>query len=229
MSRQSDIEMLSIQAMETYASRNKLTAKEVNHIFHKHQVFEKIILQHEYLHQVSFDEVMKFIDKTILEATNEMILFHGTVFEFDHVVLGKSHNRRDFGTGFYTTILEQQAKEWGYRLSLREQKKVYYVYEYIFQASDALRIKRFDSLDMEWLEFIKENRSKGGLQHSYDVVIGPVADDNTMETVQLYIAGILSAKEAADRLRYNKVNNQVSFHTEKALSCLRKTGRKSYE
>ena len=55
------------------------------------------------------------------------------------------------------------------------------------------------------------------MQHDYDVVIGPVADDNTMETVQLYMANILTAEEAVERLRYNKVNNQVSFHTERAL------------
>lgn len=41
MSMQSDVEMLSVQAMETYAVRNSLTPKEVNSIFHKHQVFEK--------------------------------------------------------------------------------------------------------------------------------------------------------------------------------------------
>ena len=28
----------------------------------------------------------------------------------------KSHNRRDFGKGFYTTILRAQSKEWAYRL-----------------------------------------------------------------------------------------------------------------
>ena len=78
------------------------------------------------------------------------------------------------------------------------------------------------------MEFIKENRSKGGLQHKYDVIIGPVADDNTMETVQLYIANILTASEAVERLRYNKVNNQVSFHTEKALQYLQLTRRDSY-
>lgn len=78
-------------------------------------------------------------------------------------------------------------------------------------------------------QFIKENRSKGGLQHKYDVVIGPVADDNTMEAIQLYVAGILSVEETVCRLRYNKVNNQVSFHTEKALNYLKKIGRKSYE
>ena len=76
-------------------------------------------------------------------------------------------------------------------------------------------------MNKEWLEFVKENRSKGGVQHEYDVVIGPVADDDTMETIQLYIANILTAEEAVERLRYNKVNNQVSFHTKKAINHLK--------
>lgn len=130
---------------------------------------------------------------------------------------------------FYTTILEDQAKEWAYRLSLREKTDKYYVYQYTFEESTAYRVKRFDSLDQEWLEFIRQNRSAGGLQHSYDIVIGPVADDNTMETVQLYITGILSADEAVERLRYNRVNNQISFHTEKALQSLRLVRRTAYE
>lgn len=229
MSMQSDIEMISIQAMETYAIQNKLSTQKVNEIFQKHQIFEKIILQHEYLHQVSFEEIMEFVNKSIIEMTGELVVFHGTVFEFEHVELEKSHNRRDFGKGFYTTLLEHQAREWAYRLSLREQKDIYYVYQYVFRESDALKIKRFHSLDSEWLEFIKDNRSKGGLQHGYDVVIGPVADDNTMETIQLYLAKILSAAEAVERLKYNKVNNQVSFHTEKALACLKEVGRAVYE
>lgn len=229
MSIQSDIEILSVQAVEKYAAMNNLTSQDVYQVFHKHQVFEKIILQHEYLHQVSFEEVMEFIEKEVQEDGKELILFHGTVADFDEVVLGKSHNRRDFGTGFYTTLLEQQAKEWGYRLSLRERVKQYYVYQFVFRESDALQILRFDTLNKEWLEFIKENRSKGGVRHKYDVVIGPMADDNTMETVQLYIAGILRADEAMDRMKYNKVNNQVSFHTEKALQSLKMVGRSVYE
>lgn len=59
-------------------------------------------------------------------------------------------------------------------------------------------------------------------------LIGPVADDNTMETVQLYIAGILSANEAVERLRYSKVNNQISFHTERALESLSLVRRSVY-
>lgn len=229
MSKQSDVEMLSVQALETYAVRNNLKPNEVTDIFHKHQIFEKIILQYEYLHQVSFEEVMEFVEEAVKEECKELVLFHGTVSDFDKVILGKSHNRRDFGTGFYTTILEQQAKEWAYRLSLRQKTRKYYVYQFAFQESDNLKIQRFAALNKEWLEFIKENRSKGGLQHNYDVVIGPVADDNTMETVQLYIAGIFTADEAVERLSYSKVNNQVSFHTEKALQYLNLIGREEYE
>ena len=229
MSIQSDMQMMAIQAMETYAKKNELSSRNVNELFHKHQVFEKIILQHEYLHQVSFDEVMEFVENAFKEESKELILFHGTTSEFDEIVLTKSHNRRDFGIGFYTTLLEQQAKEWAYRLSLREKKKKYYVYRYVFTEAESLKVLRFDALNKAWLEFIKENRLKGGLQHDNDVVIGPVADDNTMETVQLYMAGILTSDEAVERLKYNKVNNQVSFHTEKALRNLKVVGRVDYE
>ena len=79
----------------------------------------------------------------------------------------------------------------------------------MFEENSVLNVKRFDALSEEWLEFIKENRSKGGLQHKYDVIIGPVADDNTMETVQLYIAGIFTASEAVNRLRYNKISSEL--------------------
>ena len=229
MSIRSDIEILSIQTMEQYAENNNMDIEDVMQLFYKHQIFEKIILQHEYLHQISFEEVMEFVEKALLDESKELLLYHGTAADFEQISLRKSHNRRDFGIGFYTTILEKQAKDWGSRLSLREKKKQYYVYQYIFRESDNLRVKRFNALDKEWLEFIKENRSKGGLQHSYDVVIGPVADDNTMETVQLYLTGILTANEAVERLKYNQVNNQVSFHTEKALRSLQFIRRERYE
>ena len=106
MSVQTDCEMLSVQAMEAYARKYHISGTDVVKLFHEKQIFEKMLIQHEYLHQVSFEEVLEFVD--------------------------------------------------------------------------------------------------------YDVVIGPVADDNTMETVQLYIANILTASEAVERLRYNKVNNQAS-------------------
>ena len=103
-----------------------------------------------------------------------------------------------------------------------------YVYQYLFRQTEDLNVKHFNALNEEWLEFIKENRVKGDIQHPYDVVIGPVADDNTMETVQLYLSDILKANEAVERLRYSKINNQISFHTEAALKNLEFVSRKEY-
>ena len=229
MSIQSDTEILSVTAVEQYAVQNRRAVKDVYELFYQHQIFEKIILQHEYLHQISMDEVMEFIHKEIRANKHDLILFHGTDVDFTQICLDKSHNKRDFGVGFYTTILEKQAKDWAYRLSLRNHSKIYFVMKFLFIENNGLKTKRFESLNKEWLEFIKINRSKGGLQHDYDVVIGPVADDNTMETVQLYMAGIFNADEAVNRLRYNKVNNQISFHTERALEYLRLVERDQYE
>lgn len=49
MSIQSDIEMLSVQAMEAYARRHGLTGKDIVDLFHKYQVFEKMIIIEEIL------------------------------------------------------------------------------------------------------------------------------------------------------------------------------------
>ena len=220
MSIQSDVEILSVQALEQYAKQHNLPTAEAVSLFYKHQVFEKILIQHEYLHQLDLEETLNYVEEIIAENAPELVIYHGSNFAFDTIDLEKSHNRRDFGRGFYCTVLESQAEEWARRLYLRSHKGGRYVYRYLFRQTEDLKIKHFTALDQEWLEFIKENRTKGGIQHSYDVVVGPVADDNTMETVQLYLSGILKSEEAVERLRYNKVNNQVSFHTPLALKHL---------
>ena len=111
MSVQSDVEMLSIRAMEEYADKNHLSGDEAIAVFHQNHIFETILIQHEYLHQVSWEEVMEFIEQEIKKDTHELAVFHGTTKRFEQIDLHKSHNRRDFGMGFYTTVLENQAKE----------------------------------------------------------------------------------------------------------------------
>ena len=41
----------------------------------------------------------------------ELVIYHGSNFAFDKIDLEKSHDRRDFGRGFYCTVLESQAEE----------------------------------------------------------------------------------------------------------------------
>lgn len=59
MSVQTDCEMLSVQAMEAYARKYHVSGNDVVELFHRNQVFEKMMIQHEYLHQISFEEVFR--------------------------------------------------------------------------------------------------------------------------------------------------------------------------
>ena len=180
MSAQTDCEMLSIEVMEAYAGKYNLSGNKVVELFQKNQVFEKMLIQHEYLHQVSFEEVMEFVENAIADDSRELVVYHGTCSEFEKINLNKSHNRRDFGKGFYTTILQSQSKEWAYRLSLREKRNDYYVYEFSKENGQDI-VKKLDSnskwsknrLDNSILDDFEYNREvleiKNGYYH-YELV-----------------------------------------------------------
>lgn len=119
VSVQSDAEMLSVQAVESYAKKHKISEEKAMNLFYRHHVFEKILLQHEYLHQLDLSETLNYVEEVIESAASELLIFHGSNIEFDHIDLEKSHNRRDFGRGFYCTVLETQAREWAHRLYMR--------------------------------------------------------------------------------------------------------------
>jgi len=131
-----------------------------------------------------------------------------------------SKDRRDFGRGFYTTAIKEQAFSWAKSMIFRFGGPNAYLYEFTFQSTPKMNIKHFHDLSIEWLEMIKTNRVQGGIQHDFDVVIGPVANDNTFRTVALYMEGDYTAEQAIEQLRYFKPNNQLSIHTELALSGL---------
>jgi len=149
-----------------------------------------------------------------------MKLYHGSNCDFQEVDLSKSKDKRDFGKGFYTTTFREQAHEWAETLFDRYGGFGFYVYEFDFEPTTDLKIKRFDALAEEWLQMIRENRVMGGVQHSFDVVEGAVANDKTNRTIALFVEGIYTVEMAIEKLRHNKSNNQVSFHTEKALKNL---------
>ena len=61
MSIQSDVEILSVQAVEYYAQKHHLSEGDVFDLFCKHQVFEKILIQHETLHQLDMEETFQYV------------------------------------------------------------------------------------------------------------------------------------------------------------------------
>lgn len=157
---------------------------------------------------------------------NEIYLYHGTNVKFDQVDLSFSKDKRDFGKGFYTTTFREQAEGWAENMYIRYGGEGRFVMEFKLQLAEELSIMKYPGLTGEWLSMIKDNRLYGGIQHTFDIVIGPVADDNIMRTIALYVAGIYNQETALEQLRPFQAHDQISLHTQKALKYLIYLGRK---
>jgi hypothetical protein len=149
-----------------------------------------------------------------------MTVFHGSNVDFNKISLDFAKDRRDFGRGFYTTTIKEQAEEWAENICRRYKTKTAYLYIFEFSLA-GLTVKTFDGVTKEWLDFIVENRIRGETQHPFDIVTGPVANDRTMDTIGFFLAGIYSVEEALKRLEYAKPNDQLSLHTERAVSNMK--------
>lgn len=149
-----------------------------------------------------------------------MILYHGSNVCVDAPRLFRTDRRADFGTGFYLTSSQEQASRWARLVTKRRGFGSPQVSVFGFDgATEPLDVLRFDGATVEWLRFVGANR-RGERTEAYDVVIGPVANDNTMPTLRLYFSGIYSEEEAIKRLLPQKLCDQYAFKTQRALGTL---------
>ncbi|CDA15009.1 hypothetical protein I230019B6_30120 [Firmicutes bacterium i23-0019-B6] len=95
-----------------------------------------------------------------------------------------------------------------------------------------LRIKDFGiRTTEEWAKFVMNNRSRAFMDvqdvlcnkdNKYDIVIGPVADDNMALLFRQYENEIIDFETLLKGMIYKKTSSQYSFHTEKSVKLLRK-------
>lgn len=90
-----------------------------------------------------------------------------------------------------------------------------------------VKYKCFSKPDIGWLEMIIRCRSDINYTHGFDVVEGKIADDSVGETVLFVIDGIIKKEDAIERLKFQKINSQIAFCSEKSLNNLKFV--KSYE
>ena len=156
-----------------------------------------------------------------------MILYHGSTLEVQQPRILKSEIGRDFGFAFYTTDIQAQAERWARRRAMIESRRtkkevlpIVSVYEWDEDAAKQLRFLQFDGASMDWLELVVTCRSQIDYSHGYDIVEGKIANDNVGETVSYVMQGIMRKEDAIERLRFEKINNQIAFCTETALRTL---------
>ena len=153
-----------------------------------------------------------------------MKLYHDSTVTVKNPSLRQGRPNTDFGKGFYTTIDLEQAARWA---QIRRERagggnaivSVYTVDDDFLKRTD-LQIMRYNGATKEWLDFVVANRRFAPI-HNYDIVLGPVANDNLYATISLYENGELNAEAAIIQLKTHVLYNQVSFHTQTAIANLR--------
>lgn len=152
-----------------------------------------------------------------------MILYHGSNMTVDKPRLVPQNRYLDFGFGFYTTTNKTQAIGFAEKVYLRRGagQKTVSVYEIDGEKAFAeCSLLRFDAPDEAWLDFVSANRSGTYTGPSYDLIYGPVANDDVYTTFNLYAAGVLTKEQTLAALKIKNLYNQLVLTTDKALQYL---------
>ncbi|MCR4810991.1 MAG: DUF3990 domain-containing protein [Bacteroidales bacterium] len=137
----------------------------------------------------------------------------------EHLDIQHSRKYLDFGRGFYMTTLYEQAERYAQRFKRRGQQAWLNTYELEFEAG-SWNVLRFETYDKQWLDFVAQCRD-GKDVGDYDLVVGGIANDKVILTLDRYFSGEISQEEALGMLRFEKPNIQYCIRSERMLKeCL---------
>lgn len=165
-----------------------------------------------------------------------MLLYHGSNTDIKSISLAMCRPYKDFGRGFYLTELNDQAMKMAKRVAkIYGGEPVVNIYEIKddFISEMGFNIRKFDQPNEEWARFVMNNRSRSftdysskecNLDNKYDIVVGPVADDDMAMLFRQYQNEIITFENLINGMTFRKTTNQYSFHTERAIALLRKVG-----
>ena len=167
--------------------------------------------------------IQKVMDKFKIRSVTNLILYHGSNVLVDEPKILESKKGLDFGSGFYLTSSYEQAERWAQLKTerLEKGKAIVSVFEINDDKLSSLKTITYPKADRSWLGMIVQNRRNPSYNSGYDVMIGPVADDDTVLTLKLYFRNAFTEEETLRRLLPQKLKDQYAFKTENSLSDLK--------
>ena len=146
-----------------------------------------------------------------------MIVYHGSSEIIKNPDVKFSKKYLDFGSGFYLTSFENQAKKWAIRKGMRQNKPgIVNIYELKDNWKD-YNVLSFEEENEKWLDFVCACRKGENLNKDYDIIIGNVANDDVFKTVDMYFRGLWDKKRVLEELRYYKMNDQICIVKQEVL------------
>lgn len=118
----------------------------------------------------------------------------------------------DFGKGFYTTILREHAEQWARQVAFNRQGvSLLNIYDFDNEAAvREYKYLNFPLYDEAWMDFIIDSRLGNKPWLSYDFIEGGIVNDRVIDTIRLYMYGVMEKHAALKRLSEHP-NNQICF------------------
>lgn len=162
-----------------------------------------------------------------------MRVYHGSYTAVIEIDLSKGRANLDFGKGFYITAIRSQAEIWAARTSkIRKTQGVVSEFEFYENAFEHynLKVLRFTGYTEQWLDFVILNRSPLSPipAHDYDIVEGPVANDDVNDRINDYLAGDVSKTEFLQELTHHKPTHQICLCTVRSLQMIEPIDKRYY-
>ncbi|MEE0865667.1 MAG: DUF3990 domain-containing protein [Clostridia bacterium] len=144
------------------------------------------------------------------------IIYHGSYCKVENPEIKEGKYSKDFGSGFYCTILEEQAIKWAKKYDTP------IINKYEYNEDSKLKIKEFTIMTEEWLDFIINCRS--GKKHDFDIVIGAMADDQIYSYITDLMVGNITRSAFWELAKFSHPTHQIALCTKKALDCIKFIG-----
>ena len=142
----------------------------------------------------------------------KMTVYRGSSVSVPNPEIRTGRYTKDFGPGFYCTIIREQAERWAKRFDTPV------VNTYTVHLGTRLDILNFHEMTEDWLDFIISCRH--GDLHKHDIVIGAMANDQIYNYVSDYMDGSQTREQFWALAKFKYPTHQIAFCSEESLACL---------
>lgn len=149
-----------------------------------------------------------------------MKLYHSSSIAVTNPDTVHSRDYLDFGKGFYLTSIYDQAVKYAQRFVRRNREAWLNSYEFECDLTQ-WKVLQFEAYNKEWLQFVAGCRD-GKDNSNFDIVIGGIANDKVIQTLDRYFEGEISENETLGLLKFEKPNIQYCIRSQAMLDdCLK--------
>ena len=174
-----------------------------------------------------------------------MYLYHGSNVAVTTVDYNRCRTTADFGTGFYTTNIKEQAIAWAKRKAIDDMGENYnpdikavvttFNLDNSMFKDKEIKYKCFHGLSTTWLHFVRNNlqgesfKGDNNINLGYDLVSGSVASAELMALLDNYEKGLIDKATFKMYLKSTEKTNQYSFHSSISEKYLKLYGHEYFD